>query len=179
MAIEREPLEYSWRSVRQPDASRMRDKQLQEICCSAVGGQILQADRTVVEDGNATSSTNGGSLWCALPEKGTYNTHYNTQPALVDSWAQCYNSSVASANNPGIYEKDTKPTSDVWQCELTGNFSGSNGFAYPSYASAPASGSGPQLGRFSLLAIAGVVSIASLAATSLGTLLSEQWRFRN
>jgi hypothetical protein len=157
----------------------MRDKQLQEICCSAVGGQILQADRTVVEDGNATSSTNGGSLWCALPEKGTYNTHYNTQPALVDSWAQCYNSSVASANNPGIYEKDTKPTSDVWQCELTGNFSGSNGFAYPSYASAPASGSGPQLGRFSLLAIAGVVSIASLAATSLGTLLSEQWRFRN
>lgn len=102
-------------------------------------------------------------------ENGTYNDHYNSQPALVDSWAKCYNSTVAPYNQPGIYLANLKPISDVWQCELTGNFSGASTWNYPSYASAPTSGSGPQVGRFSLLALAGVVSVATLAASSLGT----------
>lgn len=142
---------------------------LQEICCKTVGGQIIEADRAVVPSGNASSSDNGASLWCALPENGTYNDHYNSQPVLVDSWAKCYNSTVAPYNQPGVYLANLKPISDVWQCELRGNFSGSSVWKYPSYASAPTSGSGSQVGRFSLLALAGVVSVATLAASSLGT----------
>lgn len=138
---------------------------LQETCCGNLGGQIVETNGTLAE--NATAST-GGTLWCALPENGTFNDHYNTQPALVTSWAQCYNSSVNPANNPGVYHRDIKNSSDVWQCELSGNFSGASTWEYPIYASAPTSGSSAQVGRASLLAIAGVVSVVALAASSLG-----------
>jgi hypothetical protein len=141
---------------------------LQEICCGAVGGQIVEQSGTIVR--NATAP-NGGALWCALPENGTYNDHYNTQPALVTSWSQCYNSSVTPANDPGSYHAFIVPRSDVWQCELVGNFSGSSNWEYPIYASAPInSASSAQVGRYFLLAIAGVISVATLGASSLGKL---------
>jgi hypothetical protein len=137
---------------------------LQAVCCQTVGGDIVDSNGRAVEN---VTAPNGGSFWCSLPETGTYNDHYNTQPVLVTSWAQCYNSSVTAANNPGVYHRDIKPTSDIWTCELAGNFSGSSSWEYPIYASAANSASSAQVGRFSLLAVAAVISVATLAASAL------------
>jgi len=145
---------------------------VQDICCKAVGGQIVDYKGSLGE--NATAS-NGSPLWCALPEKKVYNDHYNTQPALVDAWAQCYNASVNPANNPGRYRPNITVNSDVWLCELRGNYSGSNPFDYPNIYAVDRSGNAAsiqQVGRYSLLAIAGVISIAMVAASSLGGLRS-------
>ena len=135
---------------------------LQQICCGKLNGTIIE-NRIIVD--NATAS-NGGPLWCALPEMGNYLDPYNSEPALVNSWAQCYNSSVTPENNPGIFTKAITTNSDVWQCELQGNFSGSNSFRYPYFVTTPNSASSTQAGRFSLLAMAGVISVAVLAASS-------------
>ena len=143
---------------------------LQQVCCRTLGGSIVEKSGNVVD--NATAS-NGGALWCSLPETGYYPDHYTSAPALVNSWAQCYNSSVTSANNPGIYINAITPSSDVWQCELRGNFSGSNRFSYPSYGSQPNSASSSQVGRFSLLAVAGAVAVATLSASCLSKLFKH------
>lgn len=138
---------------------------LQQICCGNLGGTIVEKSGNIVD--NATAS-NGGPLWCALPETGNYLDHYNSEPALVNSWAQCYNSSVAPGNNPGILINAITTTSDVWQCELHGNFSGASSWRYPNFATTPNSASSTHVGRSSLLAVTGIISVAMLAASSSG-----------
>jgi len=140
---------------------------LQQVCCKTLGGSIVEKSGNVVD--NATAS-NGGALWCSLPETGYYSDHYNSAPALVNSWAQCYNASVTPANNPGIYMDAITTTSDIWQCELHGNFSGASLWGYPNFATYPNSASAMQVGRFSLLAVAGAVAVATFSASCLGKL---------
>ena len=135
---------------------------LLEICCSSLDGSYVSSADTKPSE-NVTDSR-GISQWCMLPENIVYNDHYNTEPALVTSFAQCYNRTVVPANNPGDYRENVTMASDIWRCELTGNYTGSNSYEYPSRSRVI--NSAQRIGdRFSILAVAGLVSVFALRAS--------------
>jgi hypothetical protein len=135
---------------------------LLEVCCSTLDGSY------VVSGGNATSEnvtdSRGISQWCMLPDNGVYNDLYNHRPALVNSFAQCYNRTVTPANNPGDYKENVTISSDIWLCNLAGNYTGFNSWEYPSRAQV-VNGAEQVGGRFSVLAVAGLVSLFALKAS--------------
>lgn len=135
---------------------------LLEVCCSSLDGSYVSSFDNMPSE-NVTDFRNI-SQWCMLPENIVYNDHYNTEPALVTSFAQCYNRTVVPANNPGDYRENVTMASDIWRCELTGNYTGSNSYEYPS-RSRVINGAQRIGDRFSILAVAGLVSVFALRAS--------------
>jgi hypothetical protein len=99
-----------------------------------------------------------------LPDTNVYTDYYNVQPALATSFAECYKRTVVPANDPGEYKGNVTVNSDIWRCDLVGNYSGSNSFQYPDqvvlFNDAEQVG-----GRFSFLGVAGLVSLFALKAS--------------
>jgi hypothetical protein len=136
---------------------------LLELCCSSFEGSYYIPSGNNRPTENVTDDR-GISQWCMLPDTNDYNDHNNPQPALVTSFAECYNRTVVPANNPGDYKGNVTVNSDIWRCDLAGNYTGSNSYEYPSRAQV-VNGAEQAGGRFSVLAVAGLVSLFALKAS--------------
>lgn len=135
---------------------------LLNVCCDSLNGSYVSTDGNE-SSGNVTEPLDM-SQWCMLPDTNVYTDYYNVQPALATSFAECYKRSVVPANDPGEYKGNVTINSDIWRCDLVGNYSGSNSFQYPDqvvlFNDAEQVG-----GRFSVLGVAGLVSLYALRAS--------------
>ena len=139
---------------------------LLDVCCTSLNGTFISSDEDSNPPSDNATDSRGISQWCMLPDTAVYNDYYNTQPALVTAFAECYNRTVIPANNPGIYTDNITVSSDVWRCELSGNYSGGNSFDYPSMSRQLNTNGAQQsaASRFSSLAVAGIFSLVVLKA---------------
>jgi hypothetical protein len=135
---------------------------LLNVCCDSLNGSYVSTDGNE-SSGNVTEPLDM-SQWCMLPDTNVYTDYYNVQPALATSFAECYKRTVVPANDPGEYKGNVTVNSDIWRCDLVGNYSGSNSFQYPDqvvlFNDAEQVG-----GRFSFLGVAGLVSLFALKAS--------------
>lgn len=131
-----------------------------ETCCQQTNGFLVDGNGNATF--NATTSV-GWVNWCQLPETGTYNSHYNSEPALATKWGECFNATADPSKNPGLYTTNLTANSNVWICELTGNYSGSNPFGLPTLATTTGTGGAAKLGVVGLTMISAVVAISMLS----------------